>query len=155
MKTVTVLGAGLAGSECAWQLAKRGINVKLIEMKPVKMTPAHTSPNFAELVCSNSLRSDELTNAVGLLKAEMRAMGSLIMESADANKVAAGGALAVDREGFSKYITDKLKSLPNVEVVSADGDPGGRGRHRDRPPVKRRYRREDSRPLSGQRPAFL
>ena len=120
MKTVTVLGAGLAGSECAWQLAKRGINVKLIEMKPVKMTPAHTSPNFAELVCSNSLRSDELTNAVGLLKAEMRAMGSLIMQSADANKVAAGGALAVDREGFSKYITDKLKSLPNVEVVSAE-----------------------------------
>ena len=120
MKTVTVLGAGLAGSECAWQLAKRGINVKLIEMKPVKMTPAHTSPNFAELVCSNSLRSDELTNAVGLLQAEMRAMGSLIMESADANKVAAGGALAVDREGFSKYITDKLKSLPNVEVVSAE-----------------------------------
>ena len=120
MKTVTVLGAGLAGSECVWQLAKRGINVKLIEMKPVKMTPAHTSPNFAELVCSNSLRSDELTNAVGLLKAEMRAMGSLIMESADANKVAAGGALAVDREGFSKYITDKLKSLPNVEVVSAE-----------------------------------
>ena len=120
MKTVTVLGAGLAGSECAWQLAKRGINVKLIEMKPVKMTPAHTSPNFAELVCSNSLRSDELTNAVGLLKAEMRAMGSLIMESADANKVAAGGALAVDREGFSKYITDKLKGLPNVEVVSAE-----------------------------------
>ena len=120
MKTVTVLGAGLAGSECTWQLAKRGINVKLIEMKPVKMTPAHTSPNFAELVCSNSLRSDELTNAVGLLKAEMRAMGSLIMESADANKVAAGGALAVDREGFSKYITDKLKSLQNVEVVSAE-----------------------------------
>ena len=120
MKTVTVLGAGLAGSECAWQVAKRGINVKLIEMKPVKMTPAHTSPNFAELVCSNSLRSDELTNAVGLLKAEMRAMGSLIMESADANKVAAGGALAVDREGFSKYITDKLKSLQNVEVVSAE-----------------------------------
>ena len=120
MKTVTVLGAGLAGSECAWQLAKRGINVKLIEMKPVKMTPAHTSPNFAELVCSNSLRSDELTNAVGLLKAEMRAMGSLIMESADANKVAAGGALAVDREGFSKYITDKLKSFQNVEVVSAE-----------------------------------
>ena len=120
MEKVTVLGAGLAGSECAWQLAKRGINVKLIEMKPVKMTPAHTSPNFAELVCSNSLRSDELTNAVGLLKAEMRAMGSLIMESADANKVAAGGALAVDREGFSKYITDKLKSLQNVEVVSAE-----------------------------------
>ena len=120
MKTVTVLGAGLAGSECAWQLAKRGINVKLIEMKPVKMTPAHTSPNFAELVCSNSLRSDELTNAVGLLKAEMRAMGSLIMESADANKVAAGGALAVDREGFSRYITDRLKACENIELVSAE-----------------------------------
>ena len=116
MKTVTVLGAGLAGSECAWQLAKRGINVKLIEMKPVKMTPAHTSPNFAELVCSNSLRSDELTNAVGLLKAEMRAMGSIIMESADANKVAAGGALAVDRERFSGMITDTLRNHPNVTV---------------------------------------
>ena len=117
MKTVTVLGAGLAGSECAWQLAKRGINVRLHEMKPEKMSPAHTSPLFAELVCSNSLRSDELTNAVGLLKAEMRAMGSLIMESADANKLPAGGALAVDRVGFSEYITNKLKAMPNVEVI--------------------------------------
>ena len=117
MKKVTVLGAGLAGSECAWQLAKRGINVRLVEMKPGKMSPAHTSPLFAELVCSNSLRSDELTNAVGLLKAEMRKMGSLIMESADANRVAAGGALAVDREGFARYITEKLQSLPNVEIV--------------------------------------
>ena len=88
MKEVTVLGAGLAGSECAWQLAKRGIKVRLFEMKPEKMTPAHKSPYFAELVCSNSLRSDELTNAVGLLKAEMRKMGSLIMESADKNRVA-------------------------------------------------------------------
>lgn len=120
MKKVTVLGAGLAGCECAWQLAKRGIEVRLYEMKPNKMTPAHTSEYFAELVCSNSLRSDELTNAVGLLKAEMRKMGSLIMESADSNRVAAGGALAVDREGFSRYITDKIKSCPNIELVSEE-----------------------------------
>lgn len=117
MKKVTVLGAGLAGCECAWQLAKRGIEVRLFEMKPNKMTPAHSSEYFAELVCSNSLRSDELTNAVGLLKAEMRKMGSLIMESADSNRVAAGGALAVDREGFSRYITDKIKSCTNIELV--------------------------------------
>lgn len=120
MKKVTVLGAGLAGCECAWQLAKRGIEVRLYEMKPNKMTPAHTSEYFAELVCSNSLRSDELTNAVGLLKAEMRKMGSLIMESADSNRVAAGGALAVDREGFSRYITEKIKSCPNIELVSEE-----------------------------------
>ena len=120
MKKVTVLGAGLAGCECAWQLAKRGIEVRLYEMKPKKMTPAHSSEYFAELVCSNSLRSDELTNAVGLLKAEMRKMGSLIMESADSNRVAAGGALAVDREGFSRYITDKIKSCPNIELVSEE-----------------------------------
>ena len=120
MKKVTVLGAGLAGCECAWQLAKRGIEVRLYEMKPNKMTPAHSSEYFAELVCSDSLRSDELTNAVGLLKAEMRKMGSLIMESADSNRVAAGGALAVDREGFSRYITDKIKSCPNIELVSEE-----------------------------------
>ncbi len=120
MKKVTVLGAGLAGCECAWQLAERGIEVRLYEMKPNKMTPAHSSEYFAELVCSNSLRSDELTNAVGLLKAEMRKMGSLIMESADSNRVAAGGALAVDREGFSRYITDKIKSCPNIELVSEE-----------------------------------
>ena len=117
MDTVTVLGAGLAGSECAWQLAKRGIKVRLYEMRPKRMSPAHCSGNFAELVCSNSLRSDELTNAVGLLKAEMRKMGSLIMESADKNRVAAGGALAVDREGFSGYITEKLSHHENVEVI--------------------------------------
>ena len=117
METVTVLGAGLAGSECAWQLAKRGIKVKLYEMKPQRMSPAHSSEYFAELVCSNSLRSDELTNAVGLLKAEMRKMGSLIMESADANKVAAGGALAVDRIAFSKYITEKLENHENIEII--------------------------------------
>ena len=120
MDKVTVLGAGLAGSECAWQLARRGISVRLVEMKPGKMTPAHSSPYFAELVCSNSLRSDELSNAVGLLKAEMRRMGSLIMESADNNRVAAGGALAVDREGFSRYITDKLAAHPNVEIVTEE-----------------------------------
>lgn len=120
MDKITVLGAGLAGSECAWQLAKRGLPVRLVEMKPIKMTPAHSSPYFAELVCSNSLRSDELTNAVGLLKEEMRRMGSLIMESADKNRVAAGGALAVDRVGFAKYITDKLSACENVELVNAE-----------------------------------
>ena len=120
MEQVTVVGAGLAGSEATWQLVKRGIPVKLIEMKPQKMTPAHVSPYFSELVCSNSLRSDELSNAVGLLKAEMRKLGSLIMESADHNRVPAGGALAVDREAFSKYITDKLKHHPLVSIVSEE-----------------------------------
>lgn len=120
MDKITVLGAGLAGSECAWQLAKRGLPVRLVEMKPTKMTPAHSSPYFAELVCSNSLRSDELTNAVGLLKEEMRRMGSLIMESADKNRVAAGGALAVDREGFARYITESLSACENIELVSAE-----------------------------------
>lgn len=120
MDKITVLGAGLAGSECAWQLAKRGLPVRLVEMKPIKMTPAHSSPYFAELVCSNSLRSDELTNAVGLLKEEMRRMGSLIMESADKNRVAAGGALAVDRVGFAKYITEKLSACENIELVNAE-----------------------------------
>ena len=122
MKTVTVLGAGLAGSECAWQLAKRGIPVRLVEMKPLKKSPAHSSDYFAELVCSNSLRSDELTNAVGLLKEEMRRLGSLIMESADLNRVAAGGALAVDRVGFSRTVTEQLRALPNVEIVTAEAD---------------------------------
>ena len=117
MRKVTVLGAGLAGSECAWQLARRGIKVKLWEMKPEKMSPAHTSPYFGELVCSNSLRSDELSNAVGLLKAEMRSLGSLIMDSADKHRVAAGGALAVDREGFARYITEQLEQHENVEII--------------------------------------
>ena len=120
MNTVTVLGAGLAGSECAWQLAQRGIHVKLWEMRPEKSTPAHVTGAFAELVCSNSLRSDELSNAVGLLKAEMRKTGSLIMESADKNAVPAGGALAVDRTGFSAYITKRLEEHPNVEIVRAE-----------------------------------
>lgn len=120
MDKVTVLGAGLAGSECAWQLSRRGVNVRLVEMKPNKKTPAHTSDSFAELVCSNSLRSDELSNAVGLLKEEMRRMGSLIMESADKNRVAAGGALAVDREGFSEYITQKLTAQENIEIIRTE-----------------------------------
>ena len=118
--SVTVIGAGPAGSECAWQLAKRGISVRLMEMKPKKMTPAHVSPYFGELVCSNSLRSDELTNAVGLLKAEMRALGSLFLESADRNRVPAGGALAVDREGFARTITEKLCGNPNIEVIQEE-----------------------------------
>ena len=120
MKPVTVLGAGLAGSECAWQLAKRGIPVRLWEMKPEKMTPAHSSEYFAELVCSNSLRSDELSNAVGLLKAEMRKLDSLIMASADENRVAAGGALAVDRVGFARTVTERLLACEKVELVRAE-----------------------------------
>ena len=120
MAEITVLGAGLAGSECAWQLAERGVRVHLVEMKPAKKTPAHVSPYFGELVCSNSLRSDELTNAVGLLKAEMRTMGSLIMQSADLNRVAAGGALAVDREGFARSITERLRAHPKIEIVEAE-----------------------------------
>ena len=119
-QTVTVVGAGLAGSEAAWQLAERGIHVRLYEMKPEKMTPAHHSPNFAELVCSNSLRSDELTNAVGLLKEELRELGSLVMRCADAHRVAAGGALAVDREGFSAAVTEAISSHPNIEVIAEE-----------------------------------
>ncbi|MTM62156.1 FADH(2)-oxidizing methylenetetrahydrofolate--tRNA-(uracil(54)-C(5))-methyltransferase TrmFO, partial [Turicibacter sanguinis] len=117
MKYVNVIGAGLAGSEAAYQLAKRGIQVKLYEMRPVKNTPAHHTQNFAELVCSNSLRADGLANAVGVLKEEMRILDSLIMTAADMHKVPAGGALAVDREGFSGYITEFLSNHPNVEVI--------------------------------------
>ncbi len=117
MASVTVIGSGLAGSECAWQLARRGISVRLVEMKPLKYSPAHKSADFAELVCSNSLRGDDLTNAVGLLKEELRRLGSLIMESAEVNRVAAGGALAVDRAGFARYITETLENEPNIEIV--------------------------------------
>ncbi len=113
---INVIGAGLAGCEAAYQAAKRGVRVKLYEMKPSKYTPAHHNENFAELVCSNSLRSDELSNAIGVLKAELRAMGSLIMEAADNCKVPAGSALAVDRERFSSYITEKIKNHPNIEI---------------------------------------
>ena len=114
---VTVVGAGLAGCEAAWQLAQRGISVRLCEMKPVQHTPAHHSDDFAELVCSNSLRSDELTNAAGLLKEELRRLDSLILSCADAHRVEAGGALAVDREAFAAAVTEKIKNHPNIEVV--------------------------------------
>ena len=113
---VTVIGAGLAGSECAWQLAQRGVHVTLWEMKPQKMTPAHSTPYFAELCCSNSLRSDQLENAVGLLKEELRRLGSLILACADATRVEAGGALAVDRHGFARMVTEKVRSHPNITV---------------------------------------
>ena len=116
-ETIYVYGAGLAGCEAAWQIAERGIRVKLFEMKPEKYTPAHHSPNFAELVCSNSLRSDSVTNAVGLLKEELTRFGSLIMEAAHATRVPAGSALAVDRTLFSHYITEKIKNHENIEVV--------------------------------------
>jgi len=115
-KNSLVIGAGLAGCETAWQLARRGIAVTLIEQKPQKMSPAHTAAGFAELVCSNSLRADGLGNAVGLLKQEMRELGSLVMEAADATRVPAGGALAVDRHAFSNYITGKIKSHDLIEV---------------------------------------
>ena len=118
--TVKVIGAGLAGSEAAWQLAKRGIEVELYEMKPQKMTPAHHSPDFAELVCSNSLRGDRLENAVGLLKEELRRCGSLIMECAEATRVEAGGCLAVDRAGFSRMVTEKIKENPLIHIVSEE-----------------------------------
>ena len=117
---VKVIGAGLAGSEAAWQLAKRGIEVELYEMKPHKMTPAHHSPDFAELVCSNSLRGDRLENAVGLLKEELRRVGSLILECAEATRVEAGGALAVDREGFARLVTEKIRSCPLITVIDQE-----------------------------------
>ena len=112
----TVVGAGLAGCEAAWAIAKAGLPVILYEMKPKKFSPAHKSPLFSELVCSNSLRSDRLENAVGLLKAEMRTLGSITMEAAEVSRVPAGGALAVDREAFSGYITDKLQQHPLIEI---------------------------------------
>jgi len=117
---ITVIGAGLAGCEAAWQIAKRNIKVKLIEMKPLKKSPAHKYDGFAELVCSNSLRSSQITNAVGLLKEEMRRLDSLIMEAADNSSVPAGSALAVDRYVFSDYITNKLRSHPFIEVVESE-----------------------------------
>ncbi len=117
---VTVIGGGLAGCEAAWQLAKRGVPVTLREMKPRKMTPAHHTELFGELVCSNSLRSDQLENAVGLLKEELRRLDSLILRCADAHRVAAGGALAVDRLAFSQTITDAIRSHPNITVEEGE-----------------------------------
>lgn len=120
--TVNVIGAGLAGCEAAWQLANRSIEVRLYEMKPKKRTPAHHSDDFAELVCSNSLRSDQIFNAVGLLKEEMRRLGSLIMQCADTTRVPAGGALAVDREGFARLVTEKIRSHENIKVINEEID---------------------------------
>ena len=117
---VKVIGAGLAGSEAAWQLAQRGIQVELYEMKPHKKSPAHHTDTFAELVCSNSLRGDRLENAVGLLKEELRRLDSLIIACADATRVEAGGCLAVDRHGFSQLVTDKIRSHPNITVIEEE-----------------------------------
>ena len=117
---VTVVGAGLAGCEAAWQLAQRGVPVTLREMKPYKMTPAHHSEDFAELVCSNSLRSDQLENAVGLLKEELRRCGSLILRCADGTRVEAGGALAVDREGFARAVTAAVRGHPLITVEEGE-----------------------------------
>lgn len=118
--TVKVIGAGLAGCEAAWQLAQRDLDVELYEMKPQKMTPAHHSQDFAELVCSNSLRGDRLENAVGLLKEELRRCGSLILSCAEETRVEAGGCLAVDREGFSRLVTQKVRSHPRIHVVEEE-----------------------------------
>lgn len=118
--TVNVIGAGLAGSEAAWQIANRGVKVRLYEMRPVKQTSAHHTENFAELVCTNSLRANQLTNGVGLLKEEMRQLNSVVMQAADKHNVPAGGALAVDRDSFSKAITAAVKNHPNVEVITEE-----------------------------------
>ena len=117
---VKVIGAGLAGSEAAWQLANRGIEVELYEMRPAKKTPAHHTGDFAELVCSNSLRGDRLENAVGLLKEELRRVGSVIMQCAEATRVEAGGALAVDRHGFAAMVTEKIRNHPNITVIPGE-----------------------------------
>ena len=117
---VKVIGAGLAGCEAAWQLANRNIDVLLYEMKPKKMTPAHHSPDFAELVCSNSLRGDRLENAVGLLKEELRRLDSLILTCAEATRVEAGGCLAVDRGGFSRMVTEKIRNHPRITVIEEE-----------------------------------
>ena len=119
-KKVIVIGAGLAGSEAAWQLAKRGAKVDLYEMRPKKMTPAHKTENLGELVCSNSLRANNITNAVGLLKEEMRMLDSIIIKCADATQVPAGGALAVDRDKFSEMITETIKNHPNINVIGEE-----------------------------------
>ena len=120
MTTVKVIGAGLAGSEAAWQLAQRGIHVELYEMRPEKKSPAHHTENFAELVCSNSLRGDRLENAVGLLKEELRRLDSVIISCADATRVEAGGCLAVDRHGFAAMVTEKIRNHPNVTVIPGE-----------------------------------
>ena len=118
--TVTVIGAGLAGCECAWQLAKRGVRVRLLEMKPEKRTPAHSTDRFAELCCSNSLRGDALSNAVGLLKEELRQLDSLILACAEQTRLPAGGCLAVDREGFSALVTQRILGCSGIEYIPGE-----------------------------------
>ena len=118
--SINVIGAGLAGCEAAWQIATRGVEVSLFEMKPRKFTPAHRNKNFAELVCSNSLKAERISSAAGLLKAEMRILRSLLMECADICKVPAGGALAVDREKFSELVTQKIRSNPLIKIVETE-----------------------------------
>lgn len=117
---ITVIGGGLAGSEAAYQIAKRGIKVKLYEMKPVKFSPAHVNQNLAEIVCSNSFKSNLLTNACGLLKEELRLMDSLLIRIADETAVPAGQALAVDREKFAERVTEELRCNPNIEIVNVE-----------------------------------
>ena len=117
---VRVIGAGLAGSEAAYQLAKRGYRVELVEMRPIKMTPAHVTQNFAELVCSNSFRSDDITNAVGLLKQEMRMLDSLIMRMGEQHKLPAGSALAVDRVGFSEAVSEAIRTMDNIQIINQE-----------------------------------
>ncbi|MCD8390718.1 MAG: methylenetetrahydrofolate--tRNA-(uracil(54)-C(5))-methyltransferase (FADH(2)-oxidizing) TrmFO [Firmicutes bacterium] len=120
MEKIKIIGAGLAGCEAAWQAAQSGIAAELVEMKPARFSPAHSNENFAELVCSNSLKAERIENACGLLKEEMRLFGSIIMEAADVSRVPAGGALAVDRDVFSEYITKKIKSHPLITVVNEE-----------------------------------
>lgn len=119
-QVVNVIGAGLAGSEAAWQIAKRGVKVRLYEMRPIKQTPAHHTDKFAELVCSNSLRANGLTNAVGVIKEEMRKLDSIIIAAADNCAVPAGGALAVDRHEFAGYVTERVKNHPLIEVINEE-----------------------------------
>ena len=118
--TINVVGAGLAGCEAAWQAAERGAHVRLYEMKPQKKIPAHSSEDFCELCCSNSFRAEGLSNAIGLLKEELRAMGSLVMKCADSTRVPAGGALAVDRDAFPKMVTEHIKNHPNIEIIAKE-----------------------------------
>ena len=117
---INVLGAGLAGCEAAWQIAEKGIKVRLYEMKPLKKTPAHSSDDFCELICSNSLKAARVESAAGLLKEEMRRLGSLLMQCADKCSVPAGGALAVDRNAFSGMVTEKIKNHPEIEVIGKE-----------------------------------
>jgi methylenetetrahydrofolate--tRNA-(uracil-5-)-methyltransferase len=120
MKEIVIIGGGLAGSEAAYQIAKRGIKVKLYEMKPNKFSPAHSNKNLAEIVCSNSFKSNSITNACGLLKEELRRLDSLLIKCADETKVPAGQALAVDRDKFAELVTEKLKENPNIEIINEE-----------------------------------